>query len=78
MKFSEAAGLVITVCLIVWIPVFLYLKFGIGKWFYHDFLGWHTPGKYSAITSDGVNTHSTCKYCHKRIMQDSQGNWFEA
>lgn len=37
-------------------------------------MGWHKPS--DNITSDGVNFISTCRYCGKRILQDSQGNWF--
>lgn len=54
------------------IPYFKYDKF---VWFYHDILGWHTPGNHSTW-GDGCSLHSKCKHCHKNIMQDSQGNWF--
>lgn len=37
-------------------------------------IGWHKPGK--SITLRGVNFTGQCKYCHKYILQDSQGNWF--
>lgn len=48
---------------------------GFNKWFYHDILGWHKPNKKQSF--DGCSFHATCKHCGKRIMQDSQGNWFE-
>jgi hypothetical protein len=38
------------------------------------YLKWHKPN--NIIKHDEVNSHSTCKYCDKSIMQDSQGNWF--
>ena len=38
-------------------------------------LGWHKPN--DTMVFDGVSWGSTCKYCGKAIMQDSQGNWFE-
>ena len=53
----------------------LYFKFGFLKFFYHDFLGWHTPDS-SPQYSDGCSQHATCKHCGRDIMQDSQGNWF--
>lgn len=46
----------------------LYIWFGLFKFWYHDFLGWHRP--------DGSSRHTRCKYCKKDILQDSQGNWF--
>lgn len=39
----------------------------------HDILGWHdcdTEG------NDGCSNVGTCKYCGKKCLQDSQGNWF--
>ena len=53
----------------------LYFKVGWFKFFYHDFLGWHTPDD-SPHSFDGLSEHATCKYCGRDIMQDSQGNWF--
>ena len=53
----------------------LYFKAGWFKFFYHDFLGWHTPDD-SPHSFDGLSEHATCKYCGRDIMQDSQGNWF--
>ena len=62
---------------LVWAPIamYLYFKFGFLKFYYHDFLGWHTPDK-SPLKYDGCSVHATCKHCGKDIMQDSQGNWF--
>ena len=53
----------------------LYFVFGFFKFFYHDFLGWHTPDD-SPQWSDGCSEHAICKHCGKDIMRDSQGNWF--
>jgi hypothetical protein len=33
----------------------------------------HKPGK---CGFDGATVTSRCEFCHKRIGQDSQGNWF--
>ena len=41
------------------------------------YLGWHN-GKGKPHTFDGCSFHSTCSICGKEVMQDSQGNWFEA
>lgn len=38
-------------------------------------LGWHRP--IDKITIIGINLSSTCRYCGKPIVRDSQGNWFE-
>lgn len=43
-------------------------------WFYHDFMGWHKPDDFRFY--DGCSEHFYCRFCHKEIMQDSQGNWF--
>lgn len=44
------------------------------KYIAHDMFGWHKPTEF--IYKEGINTISTCKYCGKKIIQDSQGNWF--
>lgn len=38
-------------------------------------LGWHKPK--DTITFNGCTFYSVCRYCKKKIMEDSQGNWFE-
>ena len=60
----------------MYIAAGLYFKLGFLKFFYHDFLGWHTPDDNSPQTFDGLSVHDRCKHCGKDIMQDSQGNWF--
>jgi len=40
-----------------------------------DFMGWHSA---TAEGSDGCSFTSTCDRCGKRVLQDSQGNWFES
>lgn len=40
-----------------------------------DTLGWHKPGKY---WMSGINLVSNCRYCGRKILKDSQGNWFGA
>lgn len=52
-----------------------YLKWGIGKWLFHDKMGWHKP--HETLSFDGCSFCSVCRYCKKKIMEDSQGNWFE-
>lgn len=37
-------------------------------------MGWHSPGR--TVTTFGIIQESKCKYCGRRIMLDSQGNWF--
>ena len=41
-----------------------------------QFFGWHVPDQHYTF-SDSFNSVSVCKFCGCRIMQDSQGNWFE-
>ena len=51
-----------------------YSRKGWNKKFFHDVMGWHKPDNFRF--SDGCSEHSYCRFCHKEIMQDSQGNWF--
>ena len=37
--------------------------------FIHNVMDYH-------VDFDGASMHSKCKICNKRILQDSQGNWF--
>jgi hypothetical protein len=48
------------------------------KWkhFKCDTLGWHKP--VTLIGFDGCSYVAVCTVCHKKLLQDSQGNWFEA
>lgn len=39
-----------------------------------NILDWHKPQK--QIGFDGASFCSTCRYCNREILQDSQGNWF--
>ena len=39
----------------------------------HDILGWHDCDE---TGFDGASATGTCKYCGKKCLQDSQGNWF--
>lgn len=39
-------------------------------------LGWH-DGDGNINAFDGCNVHSTCSVCGKKVMLDSQGNWFD-
>lgn len=41
----------------------------------HDYLGWHIPS--DECNFDGCSIASRCVYCGKRVLQDSQGNWFD-
>ena len=37
-------------------------------------LGWHSPTEKRSF--DGVSFGSRCERCDRRILKDSQGNWF--
>lgn len=45
----------------------------LSRWFC-DKLGWHV--KPDHLYFDGVNLQGICPRCYKKVMQDSQGNWF--
>ena len=40
-----------------------------------DLFKWH-DGCGGEISYDGCSFHSVCSKCGKKVMQDSQGNWF--
>lgn len=43
----------------------------------HDKLGWHYPLEGTEhIPFMDISVNATCRYCGKRILQDSQGGWF--
>ena len=39
----------------------------------HAIFGWH---RCDPTGFDGASMTGTCKYCGKKCLQDSQGNWF--
>jgi hypothetical protein len=43
-------------------------------------LGWHTVDRSQKCGFNmlGINATANCARCGKRVLQDSQGNWFEA
>ncbi len=45
--------------------------------FLHDKLGWHDgKGWNGARGFDGASFTAICSRCNKRVLMDSQGNWF--
>ncbi len=42
--------------------------------FFCGTMGWHRPGKVRGF--DGCSATAVCKRCERRVLQDSQGNWF--
>lgn len=38
-----------------------------------NFLGWHKAGKASF---DGCSFEGRCPRCNRKVLLDSQGNWF--
>ncbi len=45
--------------------------------FAHDVLGWHdAKGWNGAKGFDGASLTGICSRCNKRVLMDSQGNWF--
>lgn len=39
-----------------------------------EIFDWHKPN--NLLKFDGCSFTSKCKYCHRKILQDGQGNWF--
>ena len=72
---SIVAITLLTILSLMFITGFIYLMTGLFKWFYHDVLEWHLPISESERFK-GISNCAVCKHCGKRIMQDSQGNWF--
>ena len=44
-------------------------------WLFHDVFGWH-DGNGAIPIFDGCSFVSRCSYCGRRVLLDSQGNWF--
>lgn len=40
----------------------------------HDWLGWHL--RVETLGFDGVSWVGRCRDCGRRVLKDSQGNWF--
>jgi len=40
--------------------------------------GWHTVKSLINATTDGVNIIAHCDRCKARVLQDSNGDWFES
>jgi len=67
---------ILAIFLVTWVCGIIYLATSgkVCKWFFHNVMKWHLPNNEESF--DGCSIHSTCKFCGKEIMQDSQGNWF--
>lgn len=60
-------GSVSLLLVLVIYPAILYLKYGFGKWFYHDTLKWHLPsGEYHG------SNQFVCKHCGKIISREEK------
>lgn len=64
-------GISILVILIIWIPIGIYFKFGIGKKFFHDILKIHIPN-HETINHDYKYEYSICKYCNKNLIRKNK------
>lgn len=44
-----------------------------------NFLSWHKPDRNApeSMFFDGCSFHAICARCRRKIMEDSQGGWFE-
>jgi hypothetical protein len=46
------------------------------KKLFHSLFKWHFVSSSFPIHKQGVNYISSCCFCKKNIMLDSQGNWY--
>ena len=53
------------------------IAFVVRSWrhFRCNIMGWHN-GKGNGIGFDGCSFTATCSICGKKVLMDSQGNWF--
>ena len=64
---------ILLVCYLAFLLLTILNRF-LPRWFC-DKLGWHLAPR--EVGFDGANVKGICPRCGKRVMQDSQGNWFE-
>lgn len=64
--------------------IFLGVLVGMGlsdKWkgthYLCDILGWHN-GDAGKQIFNGINYVAACSKCNRKVLMDSQGNWFQA
>ncbi len=67
--------LAITITMLATPYVLMFLDKITGKHILCDTYGWHN-GNGGTQGFDGCSFHSACSKCGKKVMQDSQGNWF--
>ena len=66
---------IIGFCVLAFVSIAMYFRFGWFKHIYHDLFEWHVPND-KPERFDGMSFHAECKWCGKKITQDSQGNWY--
>lgn len=45
---------------------------------FREWMGWHKPDSFPHLAPMSISPESRCRYCGRRILQDSQGGWFLA
>lgn len=68
-------SIIVIFLIVVMLSLVLISKFSNAKWFC-TLLGWHEPNEMRE--HDGLSNISECRRCQKRILQDSNGDWFLA
>lgn len=68
-------GISILIIFVIWIPIGIYFKFGIGKKFFHDILKIHIPNR-ETIDHDYKYEYSICKYCNKNLIKKNKKTLF--
>jgi hypothetical protein len=61
--------------LIIMFTLYMIDSFSSNKWFC-NVMGWHKAPETKGF--DGCSFNGRCPRCGKRVLMDSQGNWFEA
>lgn len=61
------------IILVIGFPLLIIHSFIDHVWFC-NVLGWHKAPKEQGF--DGCSSNGICPVCGKKVLQDSQGNWF--
>lgn len=73
-ELSEPRWWMFPFLLISAIPLSIIDQFSKNTWFC-DFWGWHKAPTQQGF--DGASFNGKCPRCGRKVLQDSQGNWFD-
>jgi hypothetical protein len=75
MKIFFIVFLIILLVLCIIMLILTVINNWLPKWFCEK-MGWHIAPTIQGF--DGCSFNGNCPRCGKRVLQDSQGNWFNA